>query len=51
MTTESAENPDPELLVDILSSDGGEDARAAAARFGGRDEQRWRRDREAFSSE
>ncbi|QLK24788.1 hypothetical protein HYG81_11765 [Natrinema zhouii] len=51
MTTESEENPDPKLLADIRSSDGVEDARAAAARFGGRDEERWKRPREAFSSE
>ncbi|MFC6765329.1 hypothetical protein [Natrinema soli] len=51
MTTESEENPAPEPLADILSSDGVEDARAAAARFGGRDEERWERAREAFSSE
>lgn len=40
--------PDPEELVGILSSDEVAEAREAAERFGGRDEDRLRRAREAF---
>ncbi|MFC7140686.1 hypothetical protein ACFQMA_12760 [Halosimplex aquaticum] len=40
--------PDPEELVGILSSEEVEEARAAAERFGGRDEDRLERAREAF---
>ncbi|MDF9747451.1 hypothetical protein [Natrinema salsiterrestre] len=40
--------PDPEALAGILSSDEVDDAREAAERFGGRDEERLKRAREAF---
>lgn len=40
--------PDPEALVGILSSDELEEAREAAERFGGRDDDRWERARNAF---
>lgn len=40
--------PDPEALAGILSSDEVDDAREAAKRFGGRDEERLKRAREAF---
>lgn len=42
--------PDPEALVGILSTEEVADARAAARRFGGRDEERLERAREAFDS-
>lgn len=42
--------PDPEALAGILSSDDVENARAAAERFGGRDEERLERAREAFDT-
>ncbi|AUX09488.1 hypothetical protein AArcSl_1862 [Halalkaliarchaeum desulfuricum] len=40
--------PEPEELVGILSSAEVDKAREAAERFGGRDEERLRRAREAF---
>lgn len=40
--------PDPEALAGILASEEVEDARQAAERFGGRDEERLKRAREAF---
>ncbi|WP_254522094.1 hypothetical protein [Natrinema caseinilyticum] len=40
--------PDPEALVGILSSEEVEAARQAAECFGGRDEERLKRAREAF---
>ena len=40
--------PDPEALAGILSSEEVEEARQAAERFGGRDEERLKRAREAF---
>jgi len=40
--------PDPGALAGILSSEQVEEARAAAERFGGRDEERLERAREAF---
>ncbi|QLG50123.1 hypothetical protein [Natrinema halophilum] len=43
-----AREPEPERLVGILSPDEVEDARNAAERFGGRDEARFRRARNAF---
>lgn len=42
--------PDPEALAGILTSEEVDDAREAAERFGGRDEERWERAREAFDS-
>ena len=40
--------PEPEALAGILSSEAVEEARDAADRFGGRDEKRLQRAREAF---
>lgn len=40
--------PDPQALAGILSSEEVEAAREAAERFGGRDEERLQRAREAF---
>ncbi|QGA83851.1 hypothetical protein [Halomicrobium sp. LC1Hm] len=40
--------PEPEALAGILSSEQVDEARAAAERFGGRDEDRLERAREAF---
>lgn len=40
--------PDPEALAGILSSEEVAEAREAAERFGGRDEERLQRAREAF---
>lgn len=43
--------PDPGALAGILSPDEAEDAREAAERFGGRDEERLRRARRAFEDD
>lgn len=46
----STREPDPEALAGILTSDEVDEARGAAERFGGRDEERWKRAREAFET-